>query len=145
VKTFFHRCFLLLIALLIPCSISAQKLDFISYSVEEGLSQSEARSVFQDSRGYLWVGTAGGGVCKFDGTSFTEYSHKQGLEGTIISSIAEDSAGNMWFGTVNAGVSRYDGRVFSRFDAKRGLGNNNVSGIITTRDRVLIGTVSGLY
>ncbi len=144
-KTIFHSCFLLLIALLIPCSIIAQKLDFISYSVEEGLSQSEARSVFQDSRGYLWVGTAGGGVCKFDGTSFTEYSHKQGLEGTVISCIAEDSSGNMWFGTSNAGVSRYDGRAFSRFDAKRGLGNNSVSSLVSTRDRVLIGTVSGLY
>jgi len=123
----------------------AQKLDFVSYSVEEGLSQSEARSVFQDSRGYLWVGTAGGGVCRFDGIEFSEYSHKQGLEGTIISVIAEDSSGNMWFGTSNAGVSRFDGKTFTRFDTKRGLASNNVTSLLALNDRVLIGTSEGLF
>jgi two-component sensor histidine kinase/ligand-binding sensor domain-containing protein len=145
VKRNFHLLTLFIALVFDVHILSAQKLDFVSYSVEDGLSQSEARSVFQDSRGYLWVGTAGGGVCKFDGSTFTEYSHKQGLEGTVISSIAEDSAGNMWFGTSNAGVTRYDGRVFSRFDAKRGLGNNNVTAVVATADRVLIGTANGLY
>lgn len=144
-KHILRYCLLIFTALSGTEQLRGQKLDFISYSVEEGLSQSEARAVFQDSRGYLWVGTAGGGVCKFDGILFTEYSHKQGLEGTIISHIAEDSAGNMWFGTSNAGVSRYNGREFSRYDAKRGLGNNHVTGIVTVRDRVLIGTANGLY
>lgn len=126
-------------------NLSAQKLDFVSYTVEEGLSQSEARSVFQDSRGYLWIGTAGGGVCKFDGIEFTEYSHKQGLEGTFITQIAEDSLGNLWFGTNNAGVSRYDGKTFERYDYKRGLGSNSVTTLVCTRDRVFIGTAEGLY
>ncbi len=130
---------------LLWASLSAQKLDFISYTVEEGLSQSEARSVFQDSRGYLWVGTAGGGVCKFDGIEFTEYSHKQGLEGTFITHIAEDSIGNLWFGTSNAGVSRYDGKTFERYDYKKGLGSNAVSALLAQRERMLIGTSEGLY
>jgi two-component sensor histidine kinase/ligand-binding sensor domain-containing protein len=125
--------------------IRAQKLDFVSYTVEEGLSQSEARCVFQDSRGYLWIGTAGGGVCKFDGNEFTEYSHKQGLEGTFINYVAEDSLGNMWFGTNNAGISRYDGKTFVRYDYKKGLGSNNVTSIACTKDRVYIGTGEGLY
>ncbi|MCK6639976.1 MAG: ATP-binding protein [Bacteroidia bacterium] len=144
-KSILRFSWLLFFVLIVTITASAQKLDFVSYSVEEGLSQSEARSVFQDSRGYLWVGTAGGGVCKFDGVTFTEYSHKQGLDGTIISSIAEDSSGNMWFGTSNAGVSRFDGRSFSRYDGKRGLADNNVTGVVAAKDRVLIGTVSGLY
>ena len=125
--------------------VHAQKLDFVSYTVEEGLSQSEARAVFQDSRGYLWVGTAGGGACKFDGVEFTEFSHKQGLEGTFIKEIAEDSLGNIWFGTSNAGLSRYDGKTFTRYDYKKGLGSNDVTALIALRERMLIGTGEGLY
>lgn len=142
---FFIRIFFaaFLIAAFQP--LLAQKLDFLSYSVEEGLSQSEARAVFQDSRGYLWVGTAGGGVCKFDGDNFTEYSHKQGLEGTIIHVIAEDSLSNMWFGTSNAGVSRFDGKQFSQYDRSRGLGSNTVNCLLALKERMLIGTPEGLY
>lgn len=130
---------------LLCADLYAQKLDFISYTVEEGLSQSEARCVFQDSRGYMWVGTAGGGACKFDGTEFAEFSHKQGLEGTFIKQIAEDSLGNLWFGTSNAGVSRYDGKSFTRYDYSKGLGSNDVTALITQRERILIGTGEGLY
>lgn len=133
------------VVLLFCTQVNAQKLDFISYGVEEGLSQSEARSIFQDSRGYLWIGTAGGGVCRFDGIEFTEYSHKQGLEGTFITHIAEDSLGNIWFGTNNAGVSRYDGKTFERYDYKRGLGSNTVTSLACSKDRVMIGTAEGLY
>lgn len=125
--------------------VNAQKLDFVSYTVEEGLSQSEARAVFQDSRGYLWVGTAGGGACKYNGIEFTEYSHKQGLEGTFITHIAEDSLGNVWFGTSDAGVSRFDGLSFSQYDFKRGLGSNNVTSLLALNGRMLIGTNEGLY
>ncbi len=139
------RSYGLVVALLLSASAFAQKLDFLSYSVEEGLSQSEARSVFQDSRGYLWIGTAGGGACSFDGIEFAEYSHKQGLEGTIVTVIAEDSSGNMWFGTSNAGVSRFNGKVFTRFDNTKGLGNNSVACLLALSDRLLIGTPDGLY
>lgn len=126
------------------CAAIAQKLDFVSYTVEEGLSQSEARAVFQDSRGYLWVGTAGGGACKFNGIEFTEYSHKQGLEGTFITIIAEDSLGNIWFGTSDAGVSRYDGKTFTRYDTKRGLPSDNVTALLALEGKMIIGTSEGL-
>lgn len=142
----FRPLFLLILLFVFTCElIHAQKLDFVSYSVEEGLSQSEARSVFQDSRGYLWVGTAGGGVCRYNGIEFTEYSHKQGLEGTFITRIAEDSTGNLWFGTFDAGVSCFDGKKFTRFDMKRGLASNNITALLTLKDRVLIGTSEGLF
>jgi len=141
-----NRALIVFCTILLLCTTSvAQKLDFVSYSVEQGLSQSEARSVFQDSRGYLWIGTAGGGVCKFDGIEFVEFSHKQGLEGTFIDHIAEDSLGNLWFGTNNAGASRYDGKTFTRYDYKKGLGSNSVTAISCTKDRVYIGTPDGLF
>lgn len=144
-KSVFFRVLILAAGICCSVSLFAQKLDFVSYTVEEGLSQSEARAVFQDSRGYLWVGTAGGGACQYNGIEFTEYSHKQGLEGTFITRIAEDSLGNIWFGTSDAGVSRYDGKTFVRYDVKRGLNSNNVTSLLALKDRMMIGTSEGLF
>jgi two-component sensor histidine kinase/ligand-binding sensor domain-containing protein len=120
----------------------AQTCDFISYGVEEGLSQSEAGCVLQDSRGYLWVGTAGGGVCSFDGIKFREYGKRDGLAGQIVHCIAEDSAGNLWFGT-NAGISRYDGKTFTSFD--RGPGRDEVNCLLAKNGSVWIGVAGGIY
>src|SRR5688572_12604585 len=44
--------------------------NFRNYSVREGLAQSQINKVFIDSRNILWVGTYGGGISVYDGTSF---------------------------------------------------------------------------
>ena len=146
-----HKRFLLLslpgyfFFLLLCGRVEARTYDFISYGVEEGLSQSEARCVLQDSRGYLWVGTMGGGVCSFDGLKFREYGRKDGLAGQMVTCMAEDSSGNMWFGTVQGGVSLYDGKTFTTFDDKNGLDNNDIRCLIATKTGVLIGVPGGIF
>ncbi len=136
--------FCMLCFLVIPKS-QAQSFDFISYGVEDGLSQSEARAVFQDSRGYLWIGTAGGGVCSFDGTKFHEYGEKDGLGGQIITSIAEDSTGKLWFGTTSGGVTIFDGQSFTQMDSRRGLDGNEIRCILAKKDTVWLGVDSGIF
>ncbi|HET6992699.1 MAG TPA: two-component regulator propeller domain-containing protein, partial [Bacteroidia bacterium] len=125
--------------------IFGQSFDFISYGVEDGLSQSEPRCLLQDSRGYLWIGTAGGGVCSFDGIKFHEYGKRDGLPGEIITCMAEDSTGNMWFGTTNGGATMFDGKSFTNIDHKRGLDGNEVHAIIAKKDVILIGTPGGVF
>src|SRR5215210_7018615 len=44
-------------------------LRFDHISIEEGLSQSSAHIVFQDSRGFLWIGTEDG-LNRYDGYNF---------------------------------------------------------------------------
>lgn len=125
--------------------LAAQSFDFISLSVEDGLSQSEARNVFQDSRGYLWIGTAGGGVCSYDGIKFHEYGESEGLSGQIITSVAEDSTGKMWFGTTSGGAAIFDGKKFTIIDENRGLTENEVHCIVAKKDAVWIGLGSGIF
>lgn len=146
-RKFFRRItFLLFIAVfLFAGKSSAQSYDFISYGVEDGLSQSEARAVYQDSRGYLWIGTAGGGVCSYDGTKFHEYSEKDGLHGQIITSIAEDSTGKIWIGTTSGGAAVFDGKTFTSIDAKRGLSENEVHCLVAKKDAMWIGLGSGIF
>ena len=95
---------------------SAQSYNFQFFNVQEGLPQSKVNAIFQDSRGFLWIGTAGGGICKFDGKNFTQYSSKNGIAGDIITDITEDKDHNIWFTTSWGGVTKFDGRKFTVYN-----------------------------
>jgi ligand-binding sensor domain-containing protein/signal transduction histidine kinase len=72
----------------------------------------------QDSKGFLWIGTANG-LNKYDGNEFTVYKHDpedpNSLSSDMIYSIAEDKKGNLWVGTEN-NLNMFDpaGKKFSR-------------------------------
>jgi ligand-binding sensor domain-containing protein len=71
-------------------------------------------SVFQDSNGDMWFGTDGGGVNKFDGTTWITYTEADGLFSNHIQSISQDSNGIMWFASspIDKGVSEFDGTTW---------------------------------
>ncbi|HTL81701.1 MAG TPA: two-component regulator propeller domain-containing protein [Bacteroidia bacterium] len=139
---FLKAIFLLFAILFADVSVHAQVADFISYGVEEGLSQSEVQCIYQDSRGYLWVGTTGGGVCSFDGVTFKEYGKKNGLVGQVVNAITEDSTGELWFGT-QLGANRYDGKSFTTF-AQGEIGFNEVSSLISEKNSEWIAGSGGI-
>ncbi|MBL4657142.1 MAG: hypothetical protein JKX73_04020 [Flavobacteriales bacterium] len=123
----------------------AQLYNFKSYTVEEGLSQSQVNTIFEDSRGYLWLGTAGGGLCQFDGTNFTQYGEKDGLCGPIVTSIVEDKNGNMWIGATWGGISRFNGKKFQNFKRREGLLAEATSAMIIDREgNIIVGSSAGV-
>lgn len=124
--------------------LHAQNFDFVEYSVEDGLPQSEVLSIFQDSRGYLWVGTAGGGVGQFDGENFSEFTESDGLGGPIVRAITEDDNGNIWIGSSWGGVTRYDGKNFRVFNTSDGLPSSGINGLAASGSQVWIATGGGL-
>ena len=76
--------------------VNGQNNNFKTYGLSEGLSRSNVYSLMQDTRGYLWVGTDGGGVNKFNGSTFINYTKKDGFSGNTIRSILEDSKTNLF-------------------------------------------------
>lgn len=117
---------------------------FTPYTIADGLSQSQVNAVYQDSRGYLWIGTYGGGVNRYDGISFTSYTTKDGLSNNVVYAIAEDDFGNIWLGTDGGGISVFDGRNFTTIDSEEGLGNGHVFSIIKGNNgEMWIGTHGG--
>jgi two-component sensor histidine kinase/ligand-binding sensor domain-containing protein len=123
--------------------LTAQSYDFVSYGVEQGLSQSNVTDILQDSRGYLWIGTYGGGLNRFDGISFREYSLKDSLPGQIISSLCEAPNGDIWVGTTWGGAGRYDGKLFENFNKENGLISNSVLAVHNHQNTVLLGMGAG--
>lgn len=123
----------------------AQTFNFEHISLEHGLPQAQINCIREDSRGYLWLGTQGGGVAQFDGIDFKVYDETSGLPGSIITAIEEDKNGNMWFGTTWGGVSRYDGKNFSGFTAEDGLAANSVHALCRDKyNKMYVATSAGL-
>ncbi len=89
------------------------------------MPQSTVFSILQDSRGYLWLGTDGAGISRFDGINFKTYNKKQGLAGNIVRSIMEDNEGNLWIGT-DEGISVYNGLKITTINHKNGLSGSTV-------------------
>lgn len=84
---------------------------FEHLDVDDGLSQSAVRGFFQDSRGYLWIGTLDG-LNRYDGYNFKIYRTIAGdsssISGNSISCIVEDTTqGFLWFAT-SGGLNRFD-------------------------------------
>ncbi len=116
------RCsiFLSMLAFLAVTSGRGQEYNFRIYSVEHGLAQSQINCICQDSKGYLWFATHGGGVSRFDGRRFRNYTEKDGLCDNVVYSIIEDHEGNLWLGT-DRGVNKFDGQHFSHLTGNKVL------------------------
>ena len=91
------------------------------------LSEDLVRSVLPDPAEpdrVLWVGTAGGGLNRFDveAETFTHVTTREGLPNNVVYAALPDAEGRLWLST-NRGLARYDagsGEVRS-FDARDGL------------------------
>ncbi|MCX6335398.1 MAG: SpoIIE family protein phosphatase [Bacteroidia bacterium] len=128
---------------LFASALFSQQYFFRKYSAEEGLSQSSVYCLLQDSRGYIWMGTDGGGLARFDGNRFETFTVANGLTDNIIRSLFEDSNGNIWIGT-QKGLTIYDGAVFTPVTKEMGLAGTSVLKITETLNGIiLVGTNDG--
>jgi signal transduction histidine kinase/ligand-binding sensor domain-containing protein len=96
-----------------------------------GLPETDPRSFFLDSRGWLWIGLRNEGVSvtqepAVNNPTFTNYSHEQGqLSSNAVRSIAEDRAGRLYFAT-DRGLDRFDpnSNQWTHFTKQDGLAGN---------------------
>lgn len=93
------------------------------------LSHNVVRTIVQDpfEPHVLWLGTAGGGLNRFDSETetFSVLTEKDGLPNNVVYGILSDEEGNLWMST-NNGISRFTPRTraFKNFDKKDGLQEN---------------------
>jgi ligand-binding sensor domain-containing protein/class 3 adenylate cyclase len=119
-----------------------------SFTTENGLALDAIpfgnKSSICDRAGNLWFCTAGGGVSRYDGKSFTNFTTANGLVNNFVMSVLEDKSGNFWFGTFGGGVSKYDGISFTSYTTSDGLANNSVFSILEDKSgNIWFGTNGG--
>ena len=130
--------------LLFTASLWGQLYNIKRFSIEENLPRSGVYSLCEDSLGFLWIGTEGGGVSVFDGESFRTFTMKDGLAMNIIRVVFEDDQGRLWFGTQGAGVTSYDGKTFTTYNRDSGLTHNDIRSITQdNRGTIWLGTFGG--
>ena len=86
-----------------------------NYKAIDGLPQSQVNIMLEDKNGYLWIGTHGGGLARFDGREFKVYTTLDGLLSNIITYLKLDSRGNLWI-IHPRGISKFNGVSFKVFN-----------------------------
>lgn len=100
-------------AVTIP-SLLAQQYSVRHFTAVDGLPQSKINMLLEDKHGYLWIGTHGGGLARFDGHEFKVYTTRDGLSSNIVQYLKLDSKQNLWI--VNPlGITRFNGFDFKQF------------------------------
>jgi signal transduction histidine kinase/ligand-binding sensor domain-containing protein/DNA-binding response OmpR family regulator len=125
---------------------------FDRYFSSDGLPDDRIRNIFQDSRGFIWIGTMNG-VSRYDGYTFKNFYKSlqtNSIVGNWVYAITEDSEHNIWLGT-KEGLSKYDVKtdIFTNYKHDKqdanSLINDNISSLFYDENNQLwIGTVKGL-
>ena len=133
---------LLFLFFFLSVNIFAQQFDFQNYSVRDGLAQSQVYAMIKDSQGYIWTGTQGGGLSRFDGLEFTSFTVRDSLSNNYVESLFEDKEGNLWIGTKN-GLNKFDGLNFQTIPNSE---RHSITAITQDPTGFLwVGTDSGIY
>lgn len=82
-----------------------------TYLPADGLPQSQVLAVFQDSTGYIWMGSYSG-LTRFNGHDFTVFDSTHGLPNNSIVDLVEGEDGSLFLGTYGGGLVCYSDDQF---------------------------------
>ena len=84
--------------------------EFEKYAVEQGTAMNASLVVFEDTYGYIWLGSQSG-VDRFDGYDFKNFANVSSDSSSTnlkwVNAIAEDGIGNIWATDQFGNVSNY--------------------------------------
>jgi len=97
---------------LVACAATAgaQQYSFQYYGVDQGLTNLAVRSLFQDTKGFLWLSTENG-IFRYDGAHFQSYGEKDGIPASNAAVFGEAPDGSLLVGS-NLGLYRLTANQF---------------------------------
>ena len=92
----------------------APRISFERIGFQQGLSQRSVLCIFEDSLGFIWIGTMDG-LNRYDGYAFKTFLYDplaaDSISDSSVLSICEDREGYLWIGTTSGGLNRFDRRT----------------------------------
>lgn len=83
-----HSAILIFLFAGISATSIAQQYLFRNYTVNDRLVANAVRTIFQDRKGFIWIGTREG-ISKYDGHLFTSFTTANGLSDNLVNDIYE--------------------------------------------------------
>ncbi|MBL0155372.1 MAG: hypothetical protein IPP93_18640 [Chitinophagaceae bacterium] len=111
---------LTIISLLPGTVVNAQHLIFKTYTVEDGLVSNPIRRIYQDGKGFMWIGTWEG-LSKYDGNKFTNFNTANGLSHNMVNDIYESADGKLYLAENNGTVDVLQEDVMLKNEAFRNV------------------------
>ncbi|MCY1723090.1 ATP-binding protein [Prolixibacteraceae bacterium Z1-6] len=114
-KRFVSFVVMVVLLLLKAVSVNAisSEISFDIFSQGNGLPNNQIQCIYQDSKGWMWIGTSQG-LSRFDGYSFVNFlpnpDDSASLNGNLVRVIKEDRHGNLLVGTENGALNVFDRR-----------------------------------
>lgn len=109
--------------------IHSQKLyeGYQFININEGISKRAVSCITQDQYGYMWIGTYGAGLYKYNGLSYTIFESNWQQEESLISNMVYstfiDKYNTLWVGT-DQGICFYN-RELNKFEKLELLSTNS--------------------
>jgi ligand-binding sensor domain-containing protein/two-component sensor histidine kinase len=140
------KSFLLFIFIYSFCKLTltfGQSYSFKSYSIAEGLSQTQVKAITEDKDGYLWLGTLGG-LSRFNGQNFQNFSTEDGLLNNRITALFSHED-KLWIGHLG-GISLYQNGRFKSWSLEAKNKNISISKILFYKNKLIVSSNgNGLY
>ncbi|MFK7907419.1 MAG: two-component regulator propeller domain-containing protein [Chitinophagales bacterium] len=137
---------------LIGFAVSAQQkipqYEFIN--TNDGFPKRGVTEITTDDRGFIWIGTLGAGLYKYDGISYTSFRYDfkdtTSINSNIVNVIFKDESNKLWIGT-DGGLNIYNRALSSfstiAFDYKKDDNEKNIVIVAITEDaegRIFLGS-----
>src|SRR5713226_9467492 len=104
-----------------------------AYSLPGTVPQFEARRLFRDRDGSLWIGTSDRGLVHVHQGKTDLFAQPDGLSGENIYSLFEDRESTIWVATMN-GLDRFRDSAVATITVNQGLSNARVMSVLAARD-----------
>jgi PAS domain S-box-containing protein len=119
-----------------------------TYTAKDGLSGDFIRSILEDKKGRLWVGTRSG-LSRFMDGKFVDYTKKLKLPNPFVRKIFQDSRGTLWVATYGGGLCQLQEKnkleIVKIYTTADGLPNNYTRTIYEDSSGILwLGSRAGL-
>jgi signal transduction histidine kinase/DNA-binding response OmpR family regulator len=97
------KYFLACYFVMLNCLFSQGKFDSYQFrSIQETTTKRAISSIIQDNNGFIWIGTNGAGLYRYDGVNYFGYKYDKkpgSLNSNFIYATFIDSNNNLWIGT----------------------------------------------
>ena len=116
-----------------------ENFNFKNITIEDGLSQSTVKTIYQDIKGYIWVGTDKG-LVELDKNLNLIKSYEDTIGEVEVYNIYDDLKGNLWVCTLGNGLFRIN---LNDKSIKNYKNSRSASSILSNNIRDVISNSSG--